>query len=80
MVILARLSPVFPFAVVGYALGATSLGSWVFTWATAVGVFPGCLLYTWIGANAASAASGGGDMGTYLSIVGGVVSTMLVSW
>merc|ERR1712224_722064 len=48
MVTLARLSPVFPFAMVGYALGATSLGAWVFTWATAVGLLPGCLLYSWI--------------------------------
>ena len=80
MVILARLSPVFPFAPIGYALGATSLSTFVFVWATFVGVMPGCILYSWIGASAASAASEGGDIGSYISIAGGVVSTILVSW
>eukprot|EP00164_Ancoracysta_twista_P006850 GFYU01009620.1.p2 GENE.GFYU01009620.1~~GFYU01009620.1.p2 ORF type:complete len:206 (-),score=71.28 GFYU01009620.1:23-640(-) len=82
MVILARLSPVFPFAMVGYALGATSLNVIEYTWATAVGLLPGCLLYSWIGVSVKDVASGDGDgdsTSSYISLAIGVISTVLVS-
>ena len=79
MVVLARLSPVFPFAIVGYALGATSLDLVTFTWATFAGLFPGCLLYAFIGASAKEAASGDGGWGPTISMAGGVAATVLVT-
>ena len=82
MVILARLSPAFPFAIVGYVLGATSIDAFEFTWATAAGLFPGCLLYAWIGSSMRELGEGGGDgssLQSWVSIGIGVASTVLVS-
>lgn len=41
MVLLLRLAPVVPFAALNYALGATSVGLWAYSWASAVGIVPG---------------------------------------
>jgi uncharacterized membrane protein YdjX (TVP38/TMEM64 family) len=90
MVVLVRLSPVFPFAVVGHVLGATNMDAFTFSWATFVGVLPGCFLYCWIGMSMRDlVASGGSDSGggdgnssvsSIISIGVGVLSTVLVSW
>ena len=82
MIVLARLSPVFPFAVVGVVLGATNVDFFTFCWATAVGLTPGVCLYTSIGLSVQATASGDGNDGwsSYISIVAGVVSTVLISW
>ena len=84
MIILARLSPVFPFAVLGYVLGATKVRASVFTWATFVGLIPGVTLYTFIGMSAAAAASGGDDgdssWSNYISISAGILATIVISW
>jgi uncharacterized membrane protein YdjX (TVP38/TMEM64 family) len=48
MVALSRLSPVFPFALIGYVLGATHVSFCTFTWATLAGVWPSCALFAWI--------------------------------
>lgn len=82
MVILARLSPVFPFAVLGYILGATKIGAFEFTYATFLGLCPGVALYTWIGMSMASAVSSDDDSASwssYISIIIGVASTVLIS-
>lgn len=83
MIALARLSPVFPFAVLGYVLGATKVEATTFTWATFVGLIPGVTLYTFIGMSAAAAAAGdGADAGwsNYISIGAGVLATVVISW
>ncbi len=83
MIVLARLSPVFPFAVLGYVLGATKVKATTFTWATFVGLIPGVTLYTFIGMSAAAAAAGGGDndsWSNYISIGAGVFATAVISW
>ena len=41
MVLLLRLAPVVPFAALNYAMGATSVGLWPYTWASALGILPG---------------------------------------
>jgi len=46
---LLRLSPLVPFNLQNYALGATSVGFWPYVAATAVGTAPGCLLYVYLG-------------------------------
>ncbi len=41
MVVLLRLAPVVPFAALNYALGATGIPLWKYTWASALGIIPG---------------------------------------
>ena len=48
-VMTARLVPVFPFFLVNYLCGLTGLSLRTFTWATAAGIFPACLVYTFAG-------------------------------
>ena len=53
----ARLIPVFPFFLVNYVCGLTNLSLWTFTWATAAGIFPACLVYTFAGSQVGSITS-----------------------
>ena len=48
-VFLLKLSPLCPFAIMNYALGATQLRLRDFAWASLVGSVPGTLLYVWLG-------------------------------
>jgi uncharacterized membrane protein YdjX (TVP38/TMEM64 family) len=81
MIVLLRLSPVFPFSPVGYALGSMNINVATFASATALGVLPGCLLYSWMGASLKDASqSGGDDAGSIISICVCVVSTLAVSY
>lgn len=41
MVVLLRLAPVVPFAALNYALGATGIPLWTYTWASALGIVQG---------------------------------------
>ncbi len=66
IVLLLRLSPVFPFNLLNYSLGLTRIGFLDYVVAS-VGMIPGTVLYVYIGAlggNAAVAASGGGEADT----------------
>jgi uncharacterized membrane protein YdjX (TVP38/TMEM64 family) len=56
-VMTARLIPIFPFLVVSYVCGLTRLKLTTFTWATAAGIFPACLVYTFAGSQIGSIAS-----------------------
>jgi len=81
MIVLLRLSPVFPFAAVGYALGTMNVTALTFAVATALGMLPGCLLYSWMGASLKDASGGGGDStGSIVSIGICVASTLAVSY
>lgn len=84
IVLLVRLSPLFPFNFLNYAFGLTKvrlrdyvLGSWI-------GMFPGTLMYVYIGSglkNLAEAISGRratGPAGTVL-FVAGLVATIVVT-
>jgi uncharacterized membrane protein YdjX (TVP38/TMEM64 family) len=53
----ARLIPVFPFFLVSYLCGLTGLSLRTFTWATAAGIFPACLVYTFAGSQIGSISS-----------------------
>ena len=53
----ARLIPVFPFFLVNYLSGLTKLPLWTFTWATAAGIIPACLVYTFTGSQIGSISS-----------------------
>ena len=41
MVMLLRLSPILPFALLNYGLSVTPISAWTYTWASAVGIIPG---------------------------------------
>ena len=56
---LLRLSPVFPYSVLNYALGLSGVRFRDYFWASLVGMFPGTLLYVYLG----SAITSAGDLG-----------------
>lgn len=44
MVVLLRLSPVIPFALLNYMLSLTAISFFDYTWASALGIIPGAAL------------------------------------
>lgn len=56
IVLLTRLSPLFPFNVLNYAFGLTSISFWRYALASWLGMLPGGLLYVYLGAGARSLA------------------------
>lgn len=53
MLVLIRLSPLFPYALVGYALGASRASFWRHLAATALAILPQTTLTCWIGSSVA---------------------------
>jgi len=49
IVILVRLSPIFPYTVLNYALGVSKVVWYQFSVATLFGMIPGTIIYIWIG-------------------------------
>ena len=85
VVLLLRLSPVFPFNVLNYALGLTQVPLRTYALASLLGMFPGTVLYVYLGSlvtSAAQLASGqrpaGGPYGQLL-FWGGLVATVLAT-
>jgi len=62
IVFLLRLSPVFPFSLLNYALGITKVPFWQYVGASWIGMLPGTVLYVYIGSLFKSLAdlAGGG--------------------
>lgn len=50
-VMIARLIPVVPFDIISYAAGLTSMGFWLFFWATGIGQLPATIIYSLLGEN-----------------------------
>ncbi len=59
MVLLSRLSPVFPFTLLNYFLGLTKVRTSSYVIANLIGMLPGTFLYVYLGATAREALSGG---------------------
>nr|MDQ3013526.1 TVP38/TMEM64 family protein [Acidobacteriota bacterium] len=59
MVLLARLSPAFPFTLLNYLLGLTTVRTSAYVLANLIGMLPGTFLYVYIGVTARDALSGG---------------------
>lgn len=57
MVLLTRLSPVFPFTLLNYLLGLTAVRTNAYVLANLLGMLPGTFLYVYLGATANSALS-----------------------
>jgi uncharacterized membrane protein YdjX (TVP38/TMEM64 family) len=84
VVFLVRLSPVFPFNALNYALGLTSVRFWHYAAASAVGMIPGTFLYVYTGYAAgqlATGAAGAGPRGVgYYVLLGvGLLATIAVT-
>src|SRR4029079_5606758 len=60
IVLLTRLSPLFPFNVLNYAFGLTGIGFRDYVLASAIGMLPGTVLYVYLG----SAAKALSDLAT----------------
>jgi len=85
IVLLLRLSPVFPFNFLNYALGLTRVTLRDYVVASAIGMLPGTVMYVYLGSlvtNAAELASGrrpqAGPWGQVL-FWGGLLATVLVT-
>jgi len=57
MVLLTRLSPVFPFNVQNYVYGLSGVSFRDYLWASWLGMIPGTIMYTYMGSLAADVAS-----------------------
>jgi uncharacterized membrane protein YdjX (TVP38/TMEM64 family) len=84
VVFLLRLSPVFPFNALNYALGLTSVRFWHYVAASAMGMIPGTFLYVYTGYAAgqiATGAVGAAPRGTgYYVLLGvGLLATIAVT-
>lgn len=55
VVLLLRLSPLFPFNLLNYGLGVTRVGLGPYLWASLLGMFPGTVLYVYLGSLLTSA-------------------------
>lgn len=81
LVFLLRLSPLVPFSILNYLLGLTSVSLRGYTLASVVGMVPGILLYTHLGASLGSLS----ELGTGVSFGGGwlfwmgLAATLLVT-
>lgn len=85
VVFLLRLSPIFPFTLLNYALGLTRVRLRDFVLASLLGMLPGTFLYVYLGssvANLAALASGkaAGAAGPWQHVLfwGGLAATLLV--
>ncbi len=84
IVLLLRLSPVFPFNLLNYALGLTNVRFVDFI-AASIGMLPGSLLYAYYGklaGDVAQIATGGAvgqDSGYYAVLLLGLIATVVVT-
>ncbi|MGH9770934.1 MAG: TVP38/TMEM64 family protein [Candidatus Acidiferrales bacterium] len=86
IVLLLRLSPVFPFTLLNYTLGLTRVKLRDYALASFIGMLPGTFLYVYLGSlitNAAQLLSGhqpsGGAWGQAFLIIG-LIATVAVTW
>lgn len=85
IVLLARLSPVFPFNLLNYGFGVTSVPFGEYLWASWLGMMPGTLLYVWLGTLAghlarASAGRGARTRAEWAFYGLGLLAAFAVAW
>lgn len=88
IVLLTRLSPIFPFNLLNYALGLTAVKFWTFVFVSWIGMMPGTVLYVYLGSIASDLTSLlAGDVGEspvgnwplYVGLVATLVLTIVIS-
>ena len=67
-VLTTRLIPISPYNLVNYLFGLTSIDWWDYTLATAIGVIPGSLAYSWIGKSGEMVMSGGDRLSFFFAL------------
>lgn len=77
MVLLSRLSPVFPFTLLNYFLGLTTVRTGPYVLANLIGMLPGTFLYVYLGATAREALTE--STGLAFKIVGLVATIAVVA-
>ncbi|HET9481516.1 MAG TPA: VTT domain-containing protein, partial [Candidatus Polarisedimenticolia bacterium] len=85
IVLLMRLSPVFPFNLLNYMFGLTGVGFWRYLLASWAGMLPATFLYVQLGfagrvAAGAATTDEGVQMSTALIWGAGLVATALLTW
>ncbi|CAL8462563.1 g2096 [Coccomyxa elongata] len=81
MVVLLRLSPVIPFALLNYMLSLTAISFFDYTWASALGIIPGVLAYVYIGSLANDVGeilSGRTGVSPAVTIISAIVSGIFI--
>lgn len=81
MVLLVRLSPVFPFTLLNYLLGLTTVRLSSYMLGNLIGMLPGTFLYVYLGAtarDAVSSASGGVGKWQLALRIAGLLATIAV--
>lgn len=71
LMLLLRLSPIFPFALSNYLYGASSVGFWEYFWGTMIGFTPGTIAYVYSGEVGKALTLGGGDAQPWYIYAGG---------
>jgi len=88
IVLLTRLSPIFPFNLLNYALGLTKVRLWPYVLASWIGMLPGTIMYVYLGsalkslADVAAGSPKGGTPQTVFFVVGlvmTVVATVVIT-
>jgi uncharacterized membrane protein YdjX (TVP38/TMEM64 family) len=86
LVVLMRLSPVFPYNLLNYALGLTQIPFWHYLLATGAGMLPGTVMYVYLGSLITSAsrlsegAPEGGKASSVLYWTGLVITVGIALW
>jgi len=78
LMVLLRLSPIFPFALSNYLYGASSVGFWEYFFGTLLGFTPGTIAYVYTGQVGKAFAGGGAHEPWYVYAGGFVVLLGLV--
>jgi uncharacterized membrane protein YdjX (TVP38/TMEM64 family) len=73
LMLLLRLSPLFPFALSNYLYGATSIDFASFFWATLLGFAPGTIAYVYTGVVGKALTAGGDSAQPWFVYAGGAV-------
>ena len=79
IVLLTRLTPIFPFTFLNYAYGVTAVGFPAYAVASAVGILPGSLFYIYLGSSVAQTISGQVEQVELLLRIFGVAAFALVT-
>jgi len=78
VMLLSRLSPVFPFTLLNYFLGLTNVGLGSYVMANLIGMLPGSFLYVYLGATARQALIGGSNLILTLIGLGATIAVVMV--
>ena len=89
IVMLSRLSPLFPFAMCSFCFGACNVGTWDYLMGTAVGLAPSTAMLAWVGVTIQSYSKKGASLEGHSAadyrrlwgvILLTVVSSVLLGW